>query len=105
MSSVSGRKTCKIDEDLGSKVEEEGRIVGSSLDKMMRANEGDTFSEWRVGMVNYFSCKSLWKIEELFLEDEKTLLTLNSSFTVFSFFDSEGSPHDSMDGTVGTLRK
>ena len=47
-----------------------------------------------------FSFKSLQKVECLFLEDEKIVLTLNTLFIVVSFFDAESSVNDSIDGTV-----
>ena len=44
-------------------------------------------------------------MEELFLEDEKIVLTLNSIFTLGSFFNAEGSAHDSADDAVRILGK
>ena len=43
-----------------------------------------------------FSRKKSWKVEELFLEDEKLVFTLKSFLTVGSFFDAEASAHYSM---------
>ena len=56
-------------------------------------------------MVICFSCKRFWKVDELFLEDEKIAFTLNSSFVVGSFFNAEGSAHDSIDDVVVILEK
>ena len=49
----------------------------------------------------------MWKVEELFPEDGKIVLTLNSFpfFTVSSFFDAWGSTHDSADGVARILGK
>ena len=47
--------------------------------------------------------KSLQKVECLFLEDEKIVLTLNTFFKLVSLFDAEGSVHDSMDDVVRIL--
>ena len=47
-----------------------------------------------------FSFKALKKVERILLEDEKIVLTLKKFFIVVSFFDTEGSVHDSMDGAV-----
>ena len=54
-----------------------------------------------------FSCKTLSKVKELFLEDGKIVLTLNSLsfFTVGSLFDAGGSAHDSADGESRILGK
>ena len=38
-----------------------------------------------------------------FIESEKIAITLNSFFIVVSFFDVEGSVHDSIAGTVKIL--
>ena len=51
------------------------------------------------------SCKNLWKFEELLLEDEKIVLTLNYFFTPSSFFDAEDSLHDFIDGAARILGK
>ena len=56
-------------------------------------------------MIISFSCKTLWKVEELFLEDEKIVLTLNYFFIVGSFFNAEGSVHDSTDSIARILGK
>ena len=71
----------------------------------MCAKEEETFSEWREGMMICFTCKNLWKLEELFLEDEKIAFTLNYSFIACSLFNAEGSMHDSIDGAVRMLWK
>ena len=52
-----------------------------------------------------FSWKTLWKVEELFLEYEKILFTLNSFFILGSFFNAESSAHDHGDKTVRILGK
>ena len=72
---------------------------------MMWANEEEKCSEWLVGMMICFSWKSLWKVEECFLEDEKKVLTLSSFFLVVYFFVAEGSVHDAIDNTVRILGK
>ena len=46
------------------------------------------------------SFNALWKVEYLFLEDEKTSFTLNSFFMFVFLFDAEGSVHDSTEGEV-----
>ena len=70
MSSASEGKTCKTDVDLSSEVEETERTLDSSLDEILCANVEETFSEWRAGVMVTFSCKTLWKVEELLLKDE-----------------------------------
>ena len=65
---------------------------------MTCANEEKTCSEWRVGVMIPFSCKTLRKDGERFLEDKKIVLTLNSFFIAGSIFDVEGSTHNSVDG-------
>ena len=50
-------------------------------------------------------CRIVWKVEEIFLLDEKIEITLNLSFIVGSFFNAEGSTHGSKDGTVRILGK
>ena len=52
-----------------------------------------------------FSCKTLWKVEQIFLKDEKIVFTLNYLFIVGSFFDAEDSAHDSIDGVARVLAK
>ena len=54
---------------------------------------------------DYFLLKTLWKDGELFLEDEKIVLTLNYFFIVGSFFNVEFSAHDSTDGLATALVK
>lgn len=89
MSSVSEGKTCEIDWNLISNVEVIGRTLDSSSDEMTCKNEEETFSEWRAGMMIPLCFKTLLKVEKLFLEDEKILLTLNPFFIVGSLFDGK----------------
>ena len=56
-------------------------------------------------MMIFFSCKTLWKVEQLFLKNEKIAFTLNSSFVVGPIFNAEGSVHDSIDVAVRILGK
>ena len=70
---------------------------------MMYTNEEQICLGSRSGMMICFSFKSLWKVEDLFLDDEKIVLKSNTFLIAFSFFDTEGSVHDSMDGAVRVL--
>ena len=72
---------------------------------MLCSNEEESCLEWRAGVIIPFSCKTLLKDEELFIEDEKIVFTLNNVFIVGSFFDAEGSTHDSVDIAVRILVK
>ena len=97
------RKECETNGCVGSEIEGIDETLDSSLDEMMHANEEDTCSEWREGMTFFFSCNNLWKVEELFLEDDKIVPILNSFFIVVSFFGVECSVHDSVDGAFRIL--
>ena len=92
-----------MDRSLGSEVEGIDKTLDSLSDEMMRMDEEETCLGWRSGMMICFSFKSLWTVEDLFLEDEKIVLTSNTFLTVVSFFDAEGSLHNSMDGAVRIL--
>ena len=59
MSSVSEGKKCETDGFLCSEVEVTDETLDSSSDKMMCANEKETFLEWRERIMIFFSCKSL----------------------------------------------
>ena len=72
---------------------------------MMCANEEETCSEWRSGMMICLWYKTLWKVEEFFLEDKKIVLRLNYFSTVGSFFNAEDSEHNSADDVARVLRK
>ena len=48
-------------------------------------------------MMRFFSLKALQKVECLFLEDDKIVLTSNTFFVVVSLIDSEGCARDSAD--------
>ena len=72
---------------------------------MTCANEEETWSGRRADMMIFFSWKSLWKVEEIFLEGEKIVLTLSNFFIVGSFFNGEGSAHDCTHGEVMILGK
>ena len=50
-----------------------------------------------------FLFKALWKVEELFLDDEKIVFVPNTFLTLVYFFDAEDSVHDFMDGAVRIL--
>ena len=73
------------------------------LDRMMHSNEEETCLGWRAWMMICFSLKSLWKVKDLFLEDEKIVLTLKTFLIVLYLFDAEGSVHDSMNGAFRIL--
>ena len=74
---------------------------------MLYANAEEEWSKWRAGMLIPYSCKTLWKVEELFLEDEKIVFALKSLyfFTLDSFFDAEGSVYDYSDSDSVILGK
>ena len=71
---------------LGSEVEGTDETLDSLSDEMMCANKEEIFSGRRAGMVTFFSFKVLWKVDELFLEDEKIVLALKNIFEVISLF-------------------
>ena len=56
-------------------------------------------------MIIPFCSKALLNDGEIFLEDKKKILTLNSFFIVGPFFDVEGSTRNSMDGIARSLGK
>ena len=94
-----------MDRCLGSEAEGIDETLDSLSDEIMCANEKETCPGWRTGMVVCFSFKELSKVEWLFLEDEKTLFTLNTFFVVVYFFDAKGSMNDSVDDVVIILGK
>ena len=51
----------------------------------------------------FFLFQNLVKVEDIFLNDEKIVFTLNTFFVVVSFCDVKISLHDSVDGTVRIL--
>ena len=69
----------------------------------MCVDAGETCSGSQIGMTICFSFEYLWKVEEIFLDNDKIVITLNTFLIVVSFFDSEGSVYDSMDGVVRIL--
>ena len=105
MSSSLEGKTWEMDGCLGPEIEGIDETLDSSLDEIMLANEEQTWSGWRAVMMICFSFKALRKIECLFLEHEKIVLTLNTFLIVVSFFYAEVSVHDSMDSAVRILER
>ena len=51
----------------------------------------------------FFSFKAFWKVECIFLDDDKIVFISNTFLIVVSFFDAEGSDHDYMDSVVRIL--
>ena len=96
-----------MDETLGSMWKGMPLVGGHSFsnDEMDDVNGGqeERYSRWRSGIIMCFSFKALWKVEDLFIDNDKIVLTLNTFLTVISFFDAEGSTHDSIDDAVRIL--
>ena len=74
-------------------------------DEMTCANEEETCSGRRAGMMIGFTFKSFWQVECLLLEDNKIAFTLKYFFTVGSLFNAEGYAHDYACGAVRILGK
>ena len=72
---------------------------------MLCANNEEALSEWRAGMMIPFYCKTLWRVEKKFFEVEKLVFKLNYFFKSGSFFNAEGSTHNSANSVATILGK